>query len=185
MSPESVLGSRKLKDSDTRLVALYDARKEGDVDRLIDFLKDPEHRRSAAKALGELGDPRAIEPIRPLLFASDFLVRSYAATALSDLGDVASLPDLKEMAVQDPHEVPRMWAVVGVAKLAGRAEVPFLISRLDDPHPKVRRAAAYALGLIGDSRAVDAIKHAKRNDSWRWRKIYSNAIDRIGNASEP
>ena len=174
-----------MNEADKRLISLGQARKDGDVERLISFLKDPDHRDFAASTLGKLGNRQAIEPLRPLLAASDFQVRASAAHALADLGEVDSVDRLKEMAVEDPHEVPRMWAVVGVGKLAGRHELSFLISCLGDPHRKVRQNAAYALGLVGDSRAVDPIRLAKSKDSWRWRKIYAKALERIQTASGP
>jgi HEAT repeat protein len=172
-----------MKEPDARLVALNQARKEGNVEVLIDFLKDPDYRGFAASSLAKLGNRRALEPLLPLLEASDPFVRSSAAEALGNLGEVSVLPRLKEMASEDPHEVPRMWAVVAVGKLAGRDEFSFLIGCLDDSHGKVRSNAAYALGLLGDARAVEPIERAKRKDSWRRRKVYRFALDRIRDAS--
>jgi len=185
VTPGDIYASRAVKDADKRLLALNQARKERDVERLIFFLRDADHRDFAASTLGKLGDPRGIGPLRPLLAASDFRARAAAAHALADLGDADSVDRLKEMALDDPHEVPRMWAVVGVGKLAGRDALAFLISCLDDPHPKVRQNAAYALGLVGDPHAVEPIRQAKQKDSWRWRKIYAKALERIRTASAP
>jgi HEAT repeat protein len=170
----------RVDDRDQRLVALYKAKKEGDTDRLLAFLSDPDHRRTAAGALGESGDRRAVEPLRALLTASDALTRSNAATALADLGDTLALPTLEQMAIEDENEVARAWAVEAVGRLgSGEELLKFLLSRLDDPHVKVRHAAALSLGRLGRPDAVGPLKRAKANESWRRRKVYKVALARI------
>lgn len=59
----------------------------GDVDRLLPMLedKDWEVRRAAARALGNLGDPRAIEPLKDLTDDKEKKVRYTVSLALNKL----------------------------------------------------------------------------------------------------
>ncbi len=54
-------------------------------------------RRNAARALGKLGDRRAVPALVRALECSDFYVREAAAQALETLGDVSCLPRLIEL----------------------------------------------------------------------------------------
>ena len=60
---------------------------EKDLDKLIENLKseDEEVREAAAKALGEIGDARAVEPLIKALRDEDGDVREAAAEALKKL----------------------------------------------------------------------------------------------------
>lgn len=73
------------------------------VDLLIDALGDEDDRtdaggyplrRNAARALGKLGDRRAVMPLVEALACSDFYVREAAAQSLESLGDGACIPAL-------------------------------------------------------------------------------------------
>jgi HEAT repeat protein len=66
------------------------------TDDLIIQLKDPkaEVRRNAAKALGEIGEAKAVEPLMAALKDPDFLVRENAVIALGEIGDVKAVEPL-------------------------------------------------------------------------------------------
>lgn len=73
------------------------------VDLLIAALMDEDDRtdaggyplrRNAARALGKLGDRRAVPPLVEALECSDFYVREAAAQSLESLGDTACIPAL-------------------------------------------------------------------------------------------
>ncbi|UXI66643.1 HEAT repeat domain-containing protein [Tahibacter amnicola] len=63
---------------------------------IIPFLKaqDPEMRLSTARALGDIGDPRAISPLCSLLDDTVWTVRSAAVQSLGKLADRTALPAL-------------------------------------------------------------------------------------------
>jgi HEAT repeat protein len=170
----------RVKESDKGLVEVHRAVQDRDVDRLIAFLRDPDPgcRNYAAIGLRKAGDRRAVRPLLPLLGASDFNVRTSAVQALGDLGDESVLPRLREVAMDDPHQIPRSWAVAAVGQLGGAAEFGFLAARLDDPDVKVRHAAAYSLGLLHDPRATGPLEQAMQRERRRDRKIYRTAIER-------
>jgi HEAT repeat protein len=101
------------------------------VDPLVEALRDEDARvRSyAACALGEIGDPRAVDPLIYALQDEDEEsdVRSGAARALGEIGDPRAV---------DP-----------------------LVEALQDEDENVRLRAAWALGEIGDARAIEPLTH--------------------------
>jgi HEAT repeat protein len=70
--------------------------KKRDEEGLIKALryKDPWVRRAAVKALGKIGDPRAIEPLITALKDENRDVREEAAWALGELGDPRAVEPL-------------------------------------------------------------------------------------------
>jgi HEAT repeat protein len=114
---------RKLWLAALALFGLTCAAAAADVDALVKQLKssDPDTRRAAAKALGEVGpDARpAITALTSALSDKDLFVRRFAAQALGEIG-----PD-------------------------ARSAVKPLTEALKDPKKEVVAAAATALGKIG------------------------------------
>src|SRR5438093_249739 len=117
-----------------------------DIDKLIKDLDD-EHafgRHYVAKALGKIGDARAVEPLCGALGdVRNYLTHEYAAEALAKIGD------------------PR--AVEPLCKVLGNKDI-------DDRRQAGRPFAAEALGKIGDARAVETLCEAlgDRNGHKRW-----------------
>ena len=85
-------------------------------------------RRAAAKALGEIGDPRAVEP----------LLAAVKAGTTDSMRDGSSL------------------AVEALAKI-GTPAIDIMVAALRDVEWKVRRAAVLALSEIGDPRAIQPL----------------------------
>lgn len=67
------------------------------------------YRWGAAEALGRMGDPRAVDPLIPLLGDPDWRVRLKAAWSLGRIGDPAALPFLMRL-VRDESEAVRDMA---------------------------------------------------------------------------
>lgn len=103
-------------------------------------------RDSAADAVWEIGDADAASLIRALHFERGS-VRDAVAEALDMVG---WFPDVPEA------EVTYRIATRGWRELValGADAVPGLVSALSDPDGNVRRGAVWALGHIGDARAV-------------------------------
>lgn len=135
------------------------------VDALIAALDDEEDRtelggyplrRNAARALGKLGDVRAVPPLVRCLECSDFYVKEAAAQSLGMLGEQSSIPHLMHLleggvaAAQlvpgRPHLAqPVEAAMEALEALKAKEAVSLIQPFLEHPVPKVRHAAARAM----------------------------------------
>jgi HEAT repeat protein len=91
-----------------------------------------ESRRSAARALGELGSP----------------VEARAA--------------LEDVATNDPDSGARSWAYAALGKYRDPNLLPLLVAALNDDRWEVRNGAAVGLGELGDERAIEPLRTALR-----------------------
>ena len=83
---------------------------------------DYEVRKSAAKALGEIGDARAVEPlISALLRDSNEIVRGAAATALGEIGDARAVKPLTTASETDSDLFVQSLAVRALKELEQNA----------------------------------------------------------------
>jgi len=85
-------------------------------------------RLSAAVALGELRDKRALRPLVRALSDDNKTVRAVAATSLGLLGDDKALPALKR-ATQDKHKTVRQSAVEAIARIRSTGATTSKVSR--------------------------------------------------------
>jgi phycocyanobilin lyase alpha subunit len=109
-------------------------------------------RRNAARALGKLGDRRAVLPLIQCLQCSDFYVREAAAQSLEMLGDPACIPTLIRLlkneipgvlpSPEQPDFVQPYDAILEALGTLGATEAISLVhSFLDHPIERVRYAA--------------------------------------------
>jgi len=113
-------------------------------------------RRNAARALGKLGDRRAVQPLMEALTCSDFYVREAAAQSLEMLGDPACIPALVTL-LQDqmpgtlpcpeqPDFIQPYDAILEALGTLGATDtIPLAKTFLTYPIERVRYAAARAL----------------------------------------
>ncbi|MEE9233992.1 MAG: HEAT repeat domain-containing protein [Candidatus Acidoferrales bacterium] len=175
---------------DVRLDATRELKRASDpgvVELLLTALEevDPEAVANAAYALGELQDPRAVEPLavvvrggRPnsdgwtrlrvfpheMFSALQDTAKVEAATALGQIGDPRAVEPLVEVLQDEPSKVRRAAAQALGTLGAVRALEP-LLAALEDESPDVRREAAKALGHIGDPRAVERLVALAEDES--------------------
>jgi HEAT repeat protein len=123
------------------------------VPPLVEALKDRRGRvrQSAAFLLGEIADPRAIEPLAASMADKDEDTRWKAATSLTKFGTQATKAALAGLAAES-IECRRCAAWVFQATLDPDA-VPELIRALRDADEQVRWKAAIALQKIGTGAA--------------------------------
>lgn len=138
---------------------VQDARPE-----ILKLLKGPgpSLRAEAVKALGALKAQEAIPAIVELLKDEDEFVRSAGAQALGDLGAANAVPALTAL-LDDPDDQVRWTALESLVVLRARdAAVPQLLKVLNDGarEPKVRSAAARALGELGVKEAAPQLVKA-------------------------
>jgi HEAT repeat protein len=133
---------------------------ESAVEPLIAVLEDsnPNVRAGAARALGKIGDSRALGSlIFRLRNDPDVEVRKSVVWALH-MGETRSVHPLIE-ALRDEDEWVRFGAVIVLAKIGEPAVMP-LINAMHDNMPLVRANAAETLGRIADRRAAEPLANA-------------------------
>jgi HEAT repeat protein len=131
------------------------------VPELIAALRDPGVpslvKQTIANALGQMGDPRAVEPLVAALVSPETVVRPAAAIALQRLGEravPALVAALGETVVDDPN------VCIEVLVKVGAAAVGPLVGCLRDSRAGVRDRAVQALGRIGTGEAAEPLAEA-------------------------
>lgn len=135
------------------------------IDVLITALEDEDDRtdaggyplrRNAARALGKLGDLRAVEALIRALECADFYVREAAAQSLEMLGDSSCIPRLIELlndqvpgtlpAPEPPRLVQPFDAILEALGTLGAVDaIPDILPFLDHSIPRIQFAAARAM----------------------------------------
>lgn len=181
------------------------------VGYLIEALSDRHYgvRIAAAEALGEIGDPAAVEALVRTLGDAREDVRIAAVSALGRIGDRRAVKPLirlfrgryhgvrvaaadavaefgrdalgeLEEALNDPLPVVRVTAARAIGKIGATESIPLLISHLGDAAPDVRWSVARALSTFG-AMAVEPIFHVLRTGS---REMRLAAVDALWEISD-
>jgi HEAT repeat protein len=155
-----------------------------DVNGLIKALayqKDARIRRDAARVLGELGNPRAVESLVIALKDSDWDVRRTAAWALGQISNPRAVEPLIAT-LGDKNENVRRRAAEALGKIGDPRAVEPLIAALNDKDYDGREAFAGALGQIGDARAVKPLIAALRDKDVNVPIAAARALGEIGDS---
>jgi HEAT repeat protein len=112
------------------------------IEALIEALAHPEECDAAAYALGELGDPRAVEPLRTAYTAA--LVGGDPQKALAPL-------------FADSYGTARDMIIQALAKIGNRRATETLLAALHDPGRYIQSSAYRGLGKLADPRAVEPL----------------------------
>lgn len=132
---------------------------KGDVEGLIEALnydKDHNLRISAAWALGELGDPSAIDPLVEALDDRK-RVKDVAAKALGEIGESQAIDPLVQLLEDENWEV-RGTAAKSLGKIGDPRAIEPLIKTLEDPNEIVRWNTTQALeSITGENLGEDAL----------------------------
>lgn len=113
-----------------------------DIEALIEALAHPEERDAAAYALGELGDPRAVEP----------LIAAYTATLVGGDPQKALAPFFA-----DSYGTARDMIIQSLAKIGDHRATKTLLAALHDPGRYIQDSAYRGLGKLGDPCAVEPL----------------------------
>lgn len=158
------------EDSEIRVKAREELIENGEkaVIPLISALRSDNLNRvkNAARVLGELDDPAAVEPLIALLGASRASIRNAASKALAKMD---SLPQVLEHA-KDADARMRRAITRLTPEYGDPSTVDALAEALRDPDPLVRRNAARALGLLDAPGSVKHLSKALRDGDWRVRQ---------------
>ena len=162
----------------TRLMGRVDLRNEivealvrhgsATVDLLISQLtaEDLEIRRSAAVALGRIGDSSATSALVNAL--TDEPVTIDAANALAQIGDPEAVDGLLNLIGNEDASV-RQAAVSAVNSILPPSMSKRIIPLLHDRDPNVRESAVKIVGYFGYPEAADALIELSRDDNERVR----------------
>ena len=153
--------------------------------QLVEQLKDedPEMRRRAALALGELGDSQYVDALAQLLDDPSNQVRFSTAAALAQMNEQAGVDFLFD-AMRDPDPILRTNAVKflsGVQKSTGTVQAQ-LISALSSQEALARAGAAQVLGQARVIAAVEALQAATGDDD---SQVRANAVIALGHIGLP
>lgn len=141
--------------------------------KALEYKKYAYVRMRAARALGEIGDQRAIEPLMRALSDSDRDVRKEAARVLGEIGDQRVVEPLIK-ALSDSNWDVHIEAAKALGKIKDQRAVEPLIKALNSV------AAVEALGEIGDQRAVESLIKALNSDNDHFRRRVATALEKIG-----
>lgn len=125
---------------------------------------DPQVRRSAALALGWRHNTAAVATLVERLTDGDWRVVDAAVTGLGAIGP-AAVPQLLTVAGRTGQEVTVSFQVSRALAAMGTKVVDPLMAALKNPNPGVQKWSAVALGMVGDQRAVPALKELEARAS--------------------
>jgi phycocyanobilin lyase alpha subunit len=171
------------------------------VDALIEALEDEADRtemggyplrRNAARALGKLGDRRAVPGLIRCLDCSDFYVREAAAQSLEMLGDPAAIPSLMQLLNDGvaaaervpgrPHlQQPCEAVMEALGTLQATEAIPLIQPFLEHPTKRVHYAATRAMyQLSGDDAYGKPLVEALQGTDVVLRRVALSDLGAIG-----
>ncbi|MBN1506007.1 MAG: HEAT repeat domain-containing protein [Sedimentisphaerales bacterium] len=127
------------------------------VESLIEELQSPAPASCAVKALGRIGDTRAVEPLAAALRVEHSgLVRTDVAEALWEFGDIRGVEFLVTSSTLSHWQTRGRRPEDRLASGTPRD----LLACLYDPDAKIRGKAISAFARLGDKKAVAALRYA-------------------------
>lgn len=126
---------------------------------LINALSDEHHlaRRSAIRALGIMHAKEAVEPLANLLESDpEASIRSGAASALGDIGDIRAIESLHK-AQCDTEDRVQIAAGLALGRLGVEPNIDTALKALADDNWFIKSDAIFLLGHSKDQRAIDAL----------------------------
>ncbi|SDT14100.1 HEAT repeat-containing protein [Nocardioides scoriae] len=155
------------------------------LDRVVALLDDPSFlvRRVAVRALGNMGDPRAVRPLLVLGERDTRLTRDLTY-ALDRLGPEAA-PELRAVLAQELRSGEHLHldpaaAVLGL--IGDREAVEVLTEGLVSANPSFAGACAEALGRIGAPESIPALVEALLDPRPNVRAGAAHALGSIGSS---
>ena len=115
--------------------------------------EDADVREIALRALARIGDPQAVPPLVAALRSAEPWLAPRIADILTRHGD-AAVPPMIECLEEGGRHHARAWAANVLGEVRAQRAFPVLVRALGDLEDEVRAKAAYALGRLGDARAI-------------------------------
>ncbi|MBW1752898.1 MAG: HEAT repeat domain-containing protein [Deltaproteobacteria bacterium] len=145
------------------------------VTPLIAALKDLEG--VAERALREIKDPRKVEPLIAALADEDATIRKNIIYILESTEDKRAVEPLISILKRDDNPSVRECTARALGRIGDPRAVEPLIAVLNDKNVITRGNAAEALGMLGDPRAVASMVAALKDED---RYVRRNAVKALG-----
>lgn len=154
-----------------------------EIEAVLKEDRDDTVRVSAARALGEIGDPES-QPVLEEALGDVSQVRVKAVIAMGQLKDIASMPSLTAM-LRDPLPEIRYHSAMALANIGDeKSKRPIEALAMDDD-PMVSRGAFKALQKLGDERTEkEILKAAKKSGAKKVASASSSSSGGIGELLE-
>lgn len=159
---------------------------KGDIRGLtaaLRYREDVDVRKSAAKALGELGDQKAVEALIKALEDEVNSVRLSVISALGLLKDERAIKPLIAILKNRKEHPSWQWEAAKSLAQIGTPALSPLVEALQHSDASVRLKAAASLGWIGDVAAIKALITALDDKDDVVRRNAGDALVKIGTAS--
>jgi hypothetical protein len=118
----------------------------------------PQVRRAAVSALAFSEMQTAADAITNALGDSDWMVREISAETLGKMARSAASEEKLRAALTDAFWQVRLKAVRSLGRLKIAAAMAGIAESLNHPQANLRKEAAFALGEIGDARAIPMLQ---------------------------
>jgi HEAT repeat protein len=167
-------------DYDPNIERLEEKRDVKGLTKAYKTEKHPIMRARIIRALGYLGDLRALETLIDALKEPEVLIHSEAMVALRNIGEPAVEPLIKLL--EPPYRNVQIRAAETLGKIGDKRAIEPLIRLLDTEYLDYIRHAATALGEIGDPRAIEPLveKVILRDGIGMYRDFGAFALREIG-----
>jgi len=144
---------------------------------LIDSVS-PYQRRFMCDVAGELASPIFYDIFEKLMKDEDGHVRTLAALAIANIGDVRAIKPLRNL-LSDVYEDVQDAAVTALSSLKKGLSVDEFIRTLNDRNPVLRKNSALLLGEIGVVEAVPSLGFALKDENINVRYAVVKALSQI------
>jgi len=142
--------------------------------------KNPVIRKGAVRALGEIGDSIAVEPLIKAVKDQNKTVRHEAITALGSIGDLKSAEFLVKVLENKNQEQGIRWrAATALGETNWIFSVRPLLNALDDQEVTIRKRAVEALGKIRNNQAEGPLVKMLDDKAPDVRTLAAEALDNI------
>jgi len=162
------------------VVALGRLKEKKALTLLNRLMQNPELKKFAAEALGEIGDAEAVRPLIRAMNDKDETIVRQIAISLVKIGSASVKPLIKTLEESD-IDVVREYAALCLGEIKDRQAVEALIDALEDPDPAVRGNAAWALGEIADHRAKRPLQRALKDREESVQKFAEESLKKLEN----
>ena len=178
--------------SESELIAIRTAEDTRDLGdgRLFDDLRNGTKpvRAAAARALGRIGDPAALDPLTEALDREGAVdVRREIAFALGILAEPGAVGPLLEALDREADAATSAEIAVALGRLGDTAALDALHRLLDSTWGIIRERSIEAIALIADARSIPSLVKAMEEPSGLKRGCMSHAMPSVSfsGASDP